>query len=186
MLFLYLSLIDTPEEQTNFEVLYNTYKKDMYIASYSVVHNQHDAEDAIHNAFLAIIPKFTMVDQLTPQQQKAYLCRSARNSAINILSKQHRDTEFISSYMNNLNSSDDEEDILTEICIQENAKYIKTCILSLPDKYRDVLHLYYVECLDTNQIAKKLGLKIPTVRQRLLRGKRLLIKLISTTEDYRF
>ena len=182
MLLLYLSLIESVEDQSFFEKLYNTYRLDMYMVAHDVVHNQYDAEDAVHDVFLSVTCNLSVLEKLDQRQQKAYLCRAARNCAINIYSKQKRENEFLSSCDAEIYSSFDEDDVLDVICCEENAQKIKRCILSLPDAYRDILHLYFVEDLQAKQIAKTLGLSETSVRQRIVRGKRMLIEKFEMSE----
>ena len=181
-MLLLLSLIDTYDEKVCFEKLYRKYKEDMYKVAYAVVHNQYDAEDAVHNAFIAIIRNLSVVDGLEPVKQKAYVCRAARNHAINIQSKQNRDRQFVLVNAHEPCLSNDDDDILNEICSKMRVEQIKNCILSLPETYRDVLFLHYVNNLNSRQIANILGLKAPSVRQRICRGKRMLIENLEELE----
>lgn len=52
-------------------------------------------------------------------------------------------------------------------------------VMSLPKKYRVVVHLFYYEDFSTREIAEMLRLKEPTVRTRLLRARRLLKEKLS-------
>ena len=183
MLLMYSCLIDTHDELVVFENLYNTYKHDMFKVAISVVHNQYDAEDAVHNAFLSIIRNLTMIDRMESREQKAYLCRAARNRAINICVQKSSENKFVFYCEDEPYSLGDEDEVLSEICSEDRAEQIKKCILQLPEIYRDILHLHYVEDLKLCQIANLLGLKEATVRQRLRRGKKMLIESIKKLEE---
>lgn len=179
MLLFYLSLVDAPElKRDEFEALYIAYRAAMFQAAYAVARNKYDAEDAVHNAFIAVARNISVVCSLAPKKQKSYLCRAARNHAINIRSKQCRERQFFETN-GAIFSSGDEDDILESICQKEDVARIKQCVLALPDIYRDVLYLHYVEYMDARRIAGTLGLKIPAVRQRLARGKRMLIDALN-------
>lgn len=54
MLYIYLSALDTDEEKDYFEELYLQYRHKMYGIAYSILHNEQDSEDAVHQAFLKI------------------------------------------------------------------------------------------------------------------------------------
>ncbi len=47
-------------------------------------------------------------------------------------------------------------------------------VLSLPDKYKDVIYLYYYEGYSASEIGKILGKKENTVYSLLSRGRRML------------
>ena len=55
MLGFYLSLIDSDDDKNKFEQLYLTYRQDMYKIAYSILKNNADAEDAVHQAFLQFL-----------------------------------------------------------------------------------------------------------------------------------
>ena len=54
MLIMYLQMLDTPEEKVRFEQIYLKYREKMFHVADSILHNDQDAEDAVHNAFLRI------------------------------------------------------------------------------------------------------------------------------------
>lgn len=54
MLF-YLSLIDTNEEKSKFERIYEAYRNLMYYAASRILGDTRDSEDVVHQAFLKII-----------------------------------------------------------------------------------------------------------------------------------
>lgn len=54
MLMLYLEMLETPEEKVRFEEIYQNYRNKMFHMADHILHNDQDAEDAVHNAFLRI------------------------------------------------------------------------------------------------------------------------------------
>lgn len=53
-MIVYLAMIETPEEKTKFERLYLHYRALMYHVAYQILHNESDAEDVVHSAFVKI------------------------------------------------------------------------------------------------------------------------------------
>ena len=53
-MMIYLQMIETPEEKSKFEQLYLEYRGLMFHVAYDILHNEHDAEDAVHQAFVKI------------------------------------------------------------------------------------------------------------------------------------
>lgn len=47
-------------------------------------------------------------------------------------------------------------------------------VKSLPEKYRQVIHLFYYEELSIKEISETLGTKEATVKTRLVRARKLL------------
>ena len=56
--------------------------------------------------------------------------------------------------------------------------------MSLPEKYRTVIHLYYYEEYSTKEIAKILKLKDVTVRSLLKRGREKIAKKVKGDGGY--
>ncbi|HSI66632.1 MAG TPA: sigma-70 family RNA polymerase sigma factor [Planococcus sp. (in: firmicutes)] len=61
-----------------------------------------------------------------------------------------------------------------ELIGEEDAKEVVATIAALPDKYKEVLILYYYQELTMQEISDVLELNINTVKSRLLRGKQAL------------
>ena len=59
MLVYYLQMLDTPEEKVQFEQIYMKYRGLMYHVAENILHDSQEAEDAVHNAFLRIIKRFS-------------------------------------------------------------------------------------------------------------------------------
>ncbi len=53
-MFIYMAIIDEPGDRQKFEYLYRTYKGLMFYVANQILHNIEDAEDAVHEAFIAI------------------------------------------------------------------------------------------------------------------------------------
>lgn len=47
-MIVYLSMIDSPEDQSKFELLYTEYRNVMYHVAFKILQNEQDAEDAVH------------------------------------------------------------------------------------------------------------------------------------------
>ena len=65
-------------------------------------------------------------------------------------------------------------DEIAEYCKSENDTNVLTELLSLPTKYRTVLHLYYVEGYKTSEIADMLSISPAAARKRLQYGRDML------------
>ena len=54
-MLVYLAMIDSPEDQLKFERIYEKYRYLMLHVAKQILQNHHDAEDAVHQAFISII-----------------------------------------------------------------------------------------------------------------------------------
>lgn len=53
-MMIYLQTIDTAEDRSKFEQLYEQYKQLMFYTAFQILKRPQDAEDAVHHAFLSI------------------------------------------------------------------------------------------------------------------------------------
>lgn len=175
MLMFYLSIIENEINKSKFSDIYNNYSVIMYKCAYSVLHNKYDSEDAVHEVFLSLAKNFDIVSKnsINNDDLKRYLITAVKNRSIDILRKNKNqpieynepDFDFNDSYS---------EDILDKIIIRENMNNVINIILSLDDKYLEVLYANLVLELSIDEIVKLSGLKKDTVKKRLYRGKIIL------------
>ena len=66
----------------------------------------------------------------------------------------------------------------------EEESEVYQAVLTLPQKYRLVVHLFYYEGLKTAEIAKYLKIKEATVRSQLLRARQLLKITLEGENEY--
>lgn len=132
------------------------YSKSMLNAAYSLLHSVPDAEDAVQEAFVKYIQKAP--DFKDADHEKAWLLRVTINISKNMLKASSRKT--LSDY----------EDIPYE----QNNNEVLQCVMSLEEKYRTIIHLYYYEDYSIKEIASILNLPRATVGTRLSRGRNLL------------
>ena len=57
MLALYLAYLDDENDKKLFEEIFYAYRKQMVTLALSILNNENDAEDAVHNVFLRIAQK---------------------------------------------------------------------------------------------------------------------------------
>ena len=53
-MLIYMMMIDSESDQSKFEQIYMKYKGLMFYVANDILHNEHDAEDAVHQAFIKI------------------------------------------------------------------------------------------------------------------------------------
>ena len=158
--------------------LYDRYKNRMYITACKVLGDPQRAEDAVHDAFIAVSKHLDKIDDIDSISTASYMIKAARSRALNIVRMGLPEKETV---LDEAEAKADES-LLDEICRKESYNEIVTAILSLDERYRDVLTLYYLNDLTLSEIAELQGVKENTVKQQLFRGRRKLINTI-TKED---
>ena len=69
-----------------------------------------------------------------------------------------------------------------EVGVEDDYREVYSAVLSLPGKYRAVIHLHYFEGLSVMEIAQMLHIAEGTVKSQLSRGRALLRELLEEVE----
>jgi len=121
--------------------------------------NASDAEDAVQETFLTYIKKTPVFKD--PEHEKAWLITVASNKCRDILRLNKRRP------MIDINCIEAVSDEIHDSGIIE-------ALMLLPEKYKLVLELYYVEEYRIDEIAKMINRTPSAVKMRLQKGRRLL------------
>ena len=143
------------------EALIERYQRSLYAAAFNICRNHEDANDAVQDTF---IQYYTSRKEFRDEEHlKAWLLRVAVNRAKDITrSFWRRNKISIEEYAEEIPFENQEDRELFE------------AVMKLPEKYRDVIHLYYYEELSVKEIAGILGASQGSVKMRLSRGRSFL------------
>lgn len=160
--------VSAHEESIRAERILNRYGNAILRLAYSYVHNMADAEDVLQEVLIhtmKVNPSFE-----NEAHEKAYLLRAVANVSKNLLEyNKRRETDELKEELEN------EE--------REDLSFVWEAVKQLPNLYREVLHLYYVEGYQTAEIARILGRKESTVRSDLKRSRDHLKKVLKEEYD---
>lgn len=171
MLSYYLSLIENPEDKRLFERIYEQYRQDMFKYALTILKDEGNAEDIVHEVFLFIVK--TGVNKIRDIEADgnlwAYLSAAIRNQCYTFLKKNSTVTEdeYINEHINNLSDIEQTEHDI-------DYKYLVEAVRSLKEEYADILYYALVQQMSGDKIAQITGLKPATVRKRISRGKEML------------
>lgn len=168
MLTFYMSVIPEPEQKRTFAEIYNESKNALFNAAMSVLHNEHDAEDAVQEAFMYIADNIKKIGSLSDKERRSMAVIIARNAAIDIYRKNRKDSERTET-ITDINVS-------VDVNFFESFDYeeLRSVISELPARYKDIIYLHYVKELSARKTAKLLGISTETVYKRVERAKVLL------------
>lgn len=83
-MMIYLQTIETGEDKTKFEQIYAEYRGLMFHVAYEILHNEQNAEDATHQAFVRIAENIRKIDVPVCPKTRSYvvtIISSIRTSA---------------------------------------------------------------------------------------------------------
>lgn len=167
MLLLYLQMLDTPEEKVRFEQIYVEYRGLMYRVAEKILHNRQDAEDAVHNAFLRIIKKFSKFQKAPAEELAPQIVVITKNEAISILRKR-KDTAPLEDWEGFAEKAESVTDYHALVDTFAN----------LPQTYRATMEMKILLGYSDGEIASKLGLSKKAVSVRISRGRQLLRNIV--------
>lgn len=171
MLSFYLSILNTEEEKTEFERLYDTQKNIMYHIAFSKLANSHDAEDAVSEAFLRCAKNFSRIMEIPRNKRGAFLDVIVRNVAVDMFKRNCSAPDDIEDYTFVADKTPDTaEEALGNISRDELVEKIK----GMPDALRDTLSLSAFCDMTNKEIADFLGINENTVAQRLFRARKII------------
>ena len=141
------------------ETIMHTYGNMLFRLCLITLGNASDAEDAVQETLIKYLQKAPEFE--STQHEKAWLITVATNKCKDILRFKNRhqtvNIDEIIEFTNNVSDN----------CILD-------ALMTLPDKFRTVLTLYYVEQYSIEDIARVIGRTKSAVKMRLQKGRRLL------------
>lgn len=147
------------DERRHIEHAVNQYSQMLFRICFSIVCNKEDAEDALQETFLAYMTKAPVFKD--SEHEKAWLIKVATNTSKNIC--RYRLYHGCENF-----------DDLKNIGVLDDDRSIFEAIMRLPEKYKIVLDLYYLEGYKSNEIAHIIGISPENVRKRLQHGRKML------------
>lgn len=141
------------------ERIVDEYASELFWLCLVMLKNTHDAEDAVQDTLLSYLqhaPEFE-----SRESERSWLLTVAANRCRDSLrrAKRHPSVSM---------------DELTELGATDEHALVLDALMALPEKFRLVLTLHYVEGYSTSEIAGMIGRTPSAVKMRLQKGRRLL------------
>jgi len=165
-------------DQNAFSEIVELYKDKVYQICYRMLGNPTEAEDLAQEAFVRAYINITSYNM--NRKFSTWLYRIATNLCIDRIRKKKPDyyldaeitgTEGLTMYSQVAADIQLPEDEVENMELQET---IQKEILKLPEKYRSVIVLKYIEELPLKEISEILDLPLGTVKTRIHRGREAL------------
>lgn len=168
---IYLSMIESEEDKSKFEQLYITYRQTMFYVANRILKDEYLSEDVVHQAFLRIIDNLDKIDEISCHKTKGFIVVIVENIAIDFYRKRKRENNVsfdeVEIYIDDIKNKSDS--IISDI---------EESILKLPINYSSVFRLKYSQGYSNKEISEILKISEENVRQRLVRGRKRLEKIL--------
>ncbi|GHV46607.1 hypothetical protein FACS189499_02210 [Clostridia bacterium] len=180
---------DSSFTELSVEEVFTKYKDTVYRVAFVRTGNRTDAEDVTGDVFMKYV-KFAGNSSgnssdggrtkkfESEEHRKAWLIRITINTAKSLLTSawhRHSGGEIPETLADEKSG---------EYGKAETRQIVTAAVISLPAKYKDVIHLFYYEDLPTEKIAKILGKPENTVKSLLRRGRVMLMKELGGKEAF--
>lgn len=162
-MLVYTQMIDCPEDKTKFEQLYLTYRGLMYNVAFQILHNEHDAEDAVHQAFLSMLKNVGKISQVNCPKTRGYAVIIVERKSIDIIRGRRT-----------LSEEEFDESLFGFSFPLPGDGGLSDAIARLPAQYREVLLLRHTHGYDTREVAELLDVSYEAARKLLYRAKTAL------------
>ncbi len=175
MVALFLGLIDSPEEQSEFISLYNKYKDGVYYIGMKYLHKHELAEDCTQEVFLTIAKNFKKIKEYDKGDGlKGLVFTIAKYTAMHIYNSENKHTTVSFTYNYKSNEQEFEEFSRTELKFAVNA---------LPEELKTLVELKYVYGFTLDELSKLLSCSRSTVKYRVREALELLKEALEDKND---
>lgn len=175
-----LAVLAREGDRRAFGELVDLYKDKMYHLGYRMLGSSHEAEDITQETFLRVYTNLNRYDE--NQKFSTWIYRIATNLCIDRLRKRKAvyslDAEMPegegSDWYSLLPSNDPTPE--SEVLLTETQEHIRSAIETLPEKYKSVVILRYLQDMSLQEIGDVLDMPVTTVKTRVHRGREFLRK----------
>ncbi len=146
--------------EQEFTKVYERYVDDIFRLCFSFMKNQMDAEDVVQETFLKYF--YSHKEFESPDHLKAWLIVTASNHCKDLLKQWWRKRKNLDDYEEAAGGEMEVADEMMEL------------VMSLPEKYKTAVYLYYYEGYDSREIASLLHKPDSTIRTYLQKARKIL------------
>ena len=169
---LYLSMIESDEDRSKLEIIYQEYKNLMLHVANGILGDQRDSEDVVQQAFLKLIKIIHKIEEPKCHKTRALVVTIVERTAIDLYRRRQRssllpfDEEAVS-----VPAASELEGLQTRLDLA-------AAMAALPARQRQVLLLRYDDGFSCREIAGLLSMTEPNVRKTIQRAKERLAELL--------
>jgi len=149
-----------------FDLLFRKYSKKLSKFGFSILKSTEDTENLIQDVFLNLWENRNKVEK--DSAIKSYIFTLTHNSAISIIRKKARESEFV-EYLKSLQEIS-EEPADKELEYIELTNKLDEILKALPPRQREVYLLHKVEGLKYGEIAERLNISVNTIENHMSRA----------------
>ena len=163
-MLIYLQTTGSAEDRSRFEQLYLKYRSLMLRVAMRILHNEQDAEDAVHQAFLSILNNLEKISDVDCLQTRSYIVIIVERKSIDLIRERKKAVGL-----------DDEAETGIEISMPGDNP-LAEAMAKLPPRYREALQLRFFVGYGIKEVGEVLGIEYGAAQRLILRAKDALEK----------
>lgn len=158
-----------------FAKLYDQYGEKIYRFIYFKISDRDKAQDLTSEVFIKIF-NYLVKEKKEIRYLRAFLYQTARNLVIDSYRASVKETLPIDEFAEE--SKEVEQEVEKDLDLKLNLNRLEDALKKIPDHYREVLVLRFIEELPVREVSKIIDQSEGNVRQLAFRGLKLLKKAL--------
>ena len=164
----------TPSEMTKeISRLVEEYGNDVLKIATVILKSKELAEDVYQETFLRVVRSYS--GYRGESSEKTWIISIAVNLCRDYMRSAWKRRVVVTDNFLTYTADDDTEEIIEK---RSEKQLLINAIMKLPDKYREIIHLFYYQEMGVKDIAKVLKIPGGTVKSRLFKARTLLHDMI--------
>lgn len=180
MLPIIISSIESPQDRDLMTEFFNTHRGRMYAEAWKYMNNAEDVEDMVYEALTRIIDKMDVFRNLQPTQRIVYGVTAVRNLCYIQLNRNNLHTMVSFDALEVERPLEDTismETMMERKLLNEQVRLVWS---TLSTEERMLLEQKYILRWSDEELAKELNIQPQSVRMRLTRAKRSVLKQLKS------
>ncbi|WP_346936956.1 sigma-70 family RNA polymerase sigma factor [Clostridium sp.] len=157
--------------------LYNAYENKMYGIAYSILNNVEQSEDAVHDAFIKLIPHLSAIQRIESIKTKRLVVYTIKNIAIDLYRRNRKETQLFTKGVEEKVTSENQNGVP---CVKtvEDRHMITQLLSKLPSKYREIIQYRCFYELSYREISSLLNISEDVAAKRYERARKMVKEMM--------
>ncbi len=178
---MFMTLIDSEEERSKLEIIFNLYHNLMYFIARDMLGNDTDAEDAVQESFLHMIPISDKILEPNSPSTKSLCAIIVKRVAIDMLRKRLRRAKEVP--LESVNVIRDDPTATDELDAVIDNSALLSALKAIPERDSDILELRFRIGLSYREISEVMQVSEANARQIVSRACERLRIIMTGKED---